>query len=152
MKPINQTVWQAANTAERAGRFNRASGGRPSPARERTAGHSDIHQARQGGPRPHVRLEQGPRLHRCIMESQGKRSKSGFTANCLCKIGNGFGSFIFLLWVRLWKWKELCHPQLWSLTGVVTLAWKVMRLVLSVCLSFSGDSFYWKKVLKVRGY
>lgn len=97
MKPINQAVWQAANTAESAGRFNRASGERPSPT-GRGPRDTDIHQARQGGPRPHAWSEQGPRLHRCIMESRGGRErevKVRLRCNCLSKIENTSGLVCF---------------------------------------------------------
>lgn len=121
MKPVKQTVWQAANTAERAGRFNRASGGRPTPTGR---GPRDTrtyirHDREARGPMHGLNRDRprGPRLHRCMMESQGKRSESGFTATDYAGLEMVLALSFFCSWVRLWKWKELCHPQLWSLTG-----------------------------------
>lgn len=129
MKPVNQTVWQAANTAERAGRFNRASGGRSTPTGR---GPRDTptyirHDREARGPMHGLNRDRpwGPRLHRCMMESQGKRSESGSTATDCARLEMILPLFIFFFWVRLWKWKELCHPQLWSPNGAVAAAWEV---------------------------
>lgn len=147
MKPVNQTVWQAANTAERTGRFNRASGGRPTPTGR---GPRDTptyirHDRDARGPMHgwSWRRPRGPRLHRCMMESQATRS--GFTATDCARLEMVFSSFFLSQVVEV---KSITSSQLWSVTGVVTrTCWCFMFSDLLVCLSFS---FFWQQLNKLN--
>lgn len=94
MKPINQNVWQAANTAEWAGCFNRASGGSPiSTGRGPWDAATYIRHGREAeapcmawaGTIPGVLCR-----HRCMIESQGKRSGFGATSWSIGSVSSFF--------------------------------------------------------------
>ena len=112
MKPINQAAWQAANTAERAGHFNRASGGRPTPTGRGTPGRSDIHQARQGGRRP------------CAWSEQRTSPRSS-TAQVLDGVYRGRGQSQASLQVTIQDWR-LFLPLLYFLLSHIVRVERVM--------------------------
>lgn len=111
MKPVKPDCLTSKHSQESRPFFNRASGGRPTPLgrgpwerptyirRDREA-RGPVHGSDRKPPR-------GPFLHRCMMESQEKRS--GFTANDCAGFGNVFYLFQFFLFsVSLWK--EIVAP------------------------------------------
>lgn len=140
MKPINQTVWQAGNTAERAGSFNRASGGRPTPTGR---GPRDTptyirHDREARGP-THGRNRTspwGPQMHRCTMESRRRRSESSFTATDCAGLEMDLTLYVFFLPSQIVEVERVMSSPILQITG-----WCVIVMFLSVYLLVSGVAF-----------